>query len=111
MSKNERSALAQLRCGILPLRIETGRYINEPLHDRICRHCNSNEIENETHFLLFCTLYSELRNELFGNLFSDSCFLNKSSEEKLCFLLNDYIRKTAKFIVKAIHIRQNQIYS
>jgi hypothetical protein len=38
LSKNERSALAQLRCGILPLRIETGRYVNEPLHDIICTH-------------------------------------------------------------------------
>jgi len=32
LKKHERSMLAQFRCGILPLRIETGRDVNEPLH-------------------------------------------------------------------------------
>ena len=31
LAKNERSVLAQLRCGILPLRVETGRYVGESM--------------------------------------------------------------------------------
>jgi hypothetical protein len=52
--------------------------------------------------LLHCTLYSELRSEIFDNLFSNNSFVNKTSEKHIRILLNDNIRKTTKFIVKAI---------
>ena len=35
---------------ILPLRIETGRFVNEALDNRLCRLCNSNAVEEEIHF-------------------------------------------------------------
>ena len=35
LTKCERSMLAQFRCGILPLRIETGRYIGEHPEERL----------------------------------------------------------------------------
>ena len=50
LMKSERSTLCQLRFGILPLRIETGRYIGEPAEQRLCRICPQNNVENETHF-------------------------------------------------------------
>ena len=37
MCKYLRSILAQFRCGILPLRIETGGYHGEPVEDRLCK--------------------------------------------------------------------------
>ena len=47
-----RSFLCNLTSGTLPLRIETGRYSNEPRNDRWCRVCNNpNEIEDAIHFL------------------------------------------------------------
>jgi hypothetical protein len=48
--KHERSAMAMFRCGVLPLRVETGRYKGEPLADRMCTVCENNEIETEKHF-------------------------------------------------------------
>ena len=39
MPRYERSLLAQLRMGILPLRVETGRFVNESLNERICTLC------------------------------------------------------------------------
>ena len=39
MPKQLRSILAQFRCGILPLRIETGRYHGELVEARICTFC------------------------------------------------------------------------
>ena len=53
--------MAQLRCGGLPIRIETGRFTNirDPntgklkkmkSTERICQLCTKNEIENEIHF-------------------------------------------------------------
>jgi len=57
--------------GVLPLRIETGRYevtMNQrgiPVKFRVCQCCNLNKVEDEIHFLLECPLYITLRNCLF----------------------------------------------
>ena len=64
MSRQYRRLLAKFRSGSLPLRIETGRYDDVPLKDRICSFCTSNQIESEIHVLLECDLYSDLRYEL-----------------------------------------------
>ncbi len=40
------SYLAQYQCGILPLEIETGRWQNKPVEERICKVCESGEVEN-----------------------------------------------------------------
>ncbi len=45
---SHRSAFAKFRCGVAPLRIETGRYENLDVRDRLCPFCVNN-IENETH--------------------------------------------------------------
>ena len=55
MPRYERSLLAQLRMGILPLRVETGRFVNESLNDRICTLCDLHDIEDEIHFVCRCT--------------------------------------------------------
>jgi hypothetical protein len=54
ISRSERSFLAQLRFGILPIHLETGRFNRKPLEERLCYICNNNEIEDEEHFLLKC---------------------------------------------------------
>ncbi len=47
-----RSLLSQqFRWGILPLKIETGRYTQIPLEFRLCILCDSNLVEDENHFL------------------------------------------------------------
>ena len=68
LKRNERSLLAQFRCGILPLRIETGRYVGEKPEERLCKICNSQQTEDETHFLLHCPFYSILRETLFSSV-------------------------------------------
>ena len=61
MSASERSVMAQFIFGILPLNIETGRFRNQPIEQRICNLCELNEIEDEFHFLFKCTLYNDCR--------------------------------------------------
>ena len=58
-----RKAVAKLRSGNHNLRIESGRHCTPkiPEHLRICHYCHSNEIENETHFLLYCNRYKDIR--------------------------------------------------
>ena len=52
LPKQERSFLAQLRCGVLPLRIETGRFSGLKAEERVCQLCDSGDIEDEKHFIL-----------------------------------------------------------
>jgi hypothetical protein len=69
-NKGHRSALAQFRCGILPLKIETGRFMNIPLEFRLCIFCDNDCIEDEFHFLFDCKLYTDLRNTLISKAVS-----------------------------------------
>ncbi len=45
--RKERSMLAQIRFGILPLHIETGRFRGTALKERTCQICKSQSIEDE----------------------------------------------------------------
>ena len=71
ISRNSRRIITMLRCGCLPLAIETGRYRNPkvPLLQRLCLFCNTGP-EDESHFLNTCTILSELRMKLY-NVVSD----------------------------------------
>ena len=50
-SPAQRRAFSQFRCGVAPLRIETGRYERLPVHERTCPMCNT-YVETEEHVLL-----------------------------------------------------------
>ena len=56
-----RGAMARLRCGNHSLMIEKGRYDNTPRAERKCLLCESNQIEDEEHFVMYCAHFSELR--------------------------------------------------
>ena len=65
--KRVRRTVALFRSGSLPLAIETGRYARPriPIDDRLCKHCDINEVESERHFMMVCPLYDDMRFELF----------------------------------------------
>ena len=110
LSRCERAKMAQLRLGILPLRIETGRFRRESIEERKCYNC-TNEIEDETHFLLYCPKYNSCREHLFENIINSMPVFRDSNDiEKLNILMNDFPRQTAKFINGAYNIRTNLLY-
>ena len=59
LSRSLRSYIAQIRCGVLPLHIETGRYRNLKVEERLCKVCDSQSVENELHFIFDCEAYSQ----------------------------------------------------
>ena len=76
LSRSQRSLLAQLRTGILPLRIETGRYQNildkntvkfrkMKSNERLCTLCKENYVEDEIHFVCVCKIYDLHRKKLY----------------------------------------------
>ncbi len=114
LSKRQRSILAQFRCGILPLKIETGRYINLKIQKRICELCDMNEIEDEFHFLIQCPLYFQLRKELFDaakNWYPD--FDNIADDVKMVILISDddLCRNAATFLSCAYKKRALMLFN
>ena len=67
-SRRQRVILANLLTGTLRLRVESGRFIGEPLQNRLCQVCKEQAVEDELHFLLECTLYDRERTELLKKL-------------------------------------------
>ncbi len=81
-----RSLLAQLRLGILPLHLETGRFRNKKVEERTCLICDSQDVENEEHFICVCTKYSQLLNDLYLKV-ENAEFHGLSNENKLVYLV------------------------
>ncbi len=70
---SDRISLTRLRISAHSVRIERGRYErvdNKVLsaEDRICKYCNTGEIEDEHHFVINCKLYDNLRSDLINRL-------------------------------------------
>ena len=111
LDKNEHSVLCQLRFGILPLRIETGRYVGEPPNARLCRLCESNSIENEVHFLFECERYNVLRQNTLGAILNNDTFPGLTIDQKISCLMQNHTRKIAKYTVKAYLCRRSIMYT
>ena len=67
--KCKQSLLCQLRIGILPLEIETGRYTRKKVEDRICKLCKL-DIEDEIHFVCVCPKLQTIRYKYYNKICS-----------------------------------------
>ena len=107
LSKSQRSLCAQFRSGILPLHVETGRYTGTELDQRLCGYCELGEVEDETHFLLYCPFYHDLRKTLF-----DKVHVGLSHDSDLIkYLFDNHSFAIANFIHKAWNRRKRVTYA
>ena len=109
MTRSQRSLIAKLRLGILPINIETGRYSGLPRDERFCPLCSNNEVESEAHVMLYCPLYDVPRANLFSHAQSICDRFDALSEiSKIGFLTNhiNMVRKTAHYISEMLKIRE-----
>ena len=112
LNRSERKTIAKFRSGSLPLNIETGRFTRPktPVENRVCTMCSSNSVEDETHFLVDCEFYSDLRFKLFKTALEiNSDFLMLTSKEKLSFIMSDSILQTIAGIVLTKMFRRRQL--
>ena len=105
----ERKTLSKLRLGILPIRLETARYLRPivPEDQRLC-YCNSGAVESEFHILFICEKYSNLREAWMTKLSRPDHFHQLSTQEKFKLVLNEpsNVRHTAQFLIKLMDLRR-----
>ena len=109
---SHRAAFAKFRCGVAPLKIETGRYMNLPVDLRVCPFC-VNVTEDETHAILHCPAYEELRRDLFDKV---RCHCNRFTQlddiDKICVLFStkSLVRVVAKTCFNILRTRNLILY-
>jgi hypothetical protein len=105
---SERSVLAQLRSGTLPLAIETGRYTRTPKELRICPLC-SNDIETEIHFVFDCPNFTTYRENMIRP-FTPTAPNGNNQINHLDFLFHNHPRKLSKYLLQCLSIRKSSLY-
>ena len=111
ISSSERSLLAQLRMGILPLRIETGRFSNLKINERLCQMCKTGEVEDEIHFLFKCERFKECR-QLYMSKFAEKIerFNEMSDQEKISTCFTSSPRQFGKYLSTIFQEHKNVQY-
>ena len=72
--------------------METSRYSKPktPVIERLCKFCNASSVEDETHFLISCELYSDIRLPLFQKAGEhNENFNTLIAEDKLIFIMQN----------------------
>ena len=111
MSKYYRYVLAKLCCGVLPLRVDTCGFSSIALDERICEFCQLNEVEDELHFICKCTMYNDLRQNLYDTVQTQfEEFYRLTDEEKFIYLLRYKQCPTARFCWSAFNIRRQTLF-
>ena len=86
--------LINARLGIIRLESERGKWYNIPQNDRICRACDTGEVEDIYHSILKCSTYNSDRNRLLPesvpNLYY-LIFLFRSKNPRTISLLSQFI--------------------
>jgi hypothetical protein len=107
---SHRKALNRLRClsHSLLILIEVGRRQNIDRESRICVLCDSNDIEDEFHFVLNCNFFIELRSK-----YLPFWVLTRPTRPKLYSLLNTEDSRTlvglAAFVYHALNLRKSVV--
>ena len=107
-------SMAKLRCSNHNLRIETGRRDNTPPELRYCRLCNTQEVENEQHFLVECRKYGVQRKQLFETAENEvKSFSTMNPKQKFNYLLSTenikLVQEVAKYARDAFESRNNSL--
>ena len=76
-----RKTFSQFRISNHKLQIERGRYENIPRDKRICKLCNSGEVENEYHLALTCQKYEQIRNNS-NNIIKNLFYVENTTQGK-----------------------------
>ena len=111
-----KNALSKLRLSSFKLTIVTGKWFKTKKEERICKFCDLNEVEDETHFLLQCRNYKDLRKGLIDYLISTEninlTFGNRLKKLKLLFVIGSCwgsLNALGKFILEVYKKQEHNL--
>ena len=105
--------IAQLRTSTHKLAIETGRYQRPvvPSNERVCRICNSGQVEDEIHFIGQCTAYNEHRKLLIQEM--NLTQFTGSEEEQVTIIMTstkeEDFESLGQYILKCFRTRKDNL--
>ncbi len=91
--KKLRSTLTRYRLSGHKLMIETGRHRQTwlPPEQRLCSHCDLNQMETELHFLTECSKYTDIQTVYYDKIQQiHPTFTTLPDQEKLAYLLGEH---------------------
>lgn len=107
---SHRSTLTKIRVSAHRLEIEAGRYKQLDRKDRLCRICDENQVEDESHFLVGCTALEVERSQLLALLDQDdglgvpinplllACCFKQDFELQNSMFKDKHMRTIAKYV-------------
>jgi hypothetical protein len=110
---SHRRQLTKLRISNHKLAVETGRFTRPltPRSERLCNICQSDQVEDESHFLLSCPTFAALRTSLITPHLPSN-IMNLPIELQVGYLLNSggsTIRSVAKYCYQAFNSRAGSL--
>ena len=108
LSRNMTVEMAKLRTSTHNLLIETGRYCRPviPSSERKCKMCASRAIEDEIHFVVQCTAYTEMRKRLLKNVADTKGTDLQKFVEIMTTSDEDVLLMLGKFLLECCHKRK-----
>ena len=105
----ERKVISKTRLGILPIRLETARYLRPiiPEEQRTC-YCNDGEPESEHHVLFVCGKYHNLRQNWLLKIIKPVNFTTLLQSDKFKIILNEpcNVKPTAQYLIDILDLRR-----
>ena len=100
-----------MKAGVLPIKLETGRFKGVKKHLRLCEICHSGEVEDEMHYLYRCEPLQNVRDrfDIENHL---GLKLNEDIDEfeYTKKLLAEHLKYTAKWIEEMWRERRSLLY-
>ncbi len=112
MNKKHRSYFAQYCCRSLPLSIETGRWRNINLEDRICKMCDSFVEKDEYHIMFHCSLEKKFTDPFLHHVCNT--VLNIDQLNEVDKITNVYVKNICKLFcqnnIEIIEVRHDKLF-
>ena len=108
LERPQTSLVAQLKSGILPIRLETGHYKSMNIADRVCQVCNTGVTEDEIHFLFNCKKLADIRKPYIDKMVPEDTKLEKTDKVALfrTCILPENLKEFADWLNDMYHARK-----
>ena len=113
LSRLQRSLVTKFKVGVLPIRLETGRYKGLGEEKRTCELCLSGEIENELHFIFKCTSLEASRNKIISLLHKRIKGVSEMKDIEILkvMLQEEHVKEFASGLVTMYEHRKELLYT